>query len=69
MGPGLFCRRDISVPILLSRLRALFVALVVFFSVGRIGPSPPGSSDTDDTTEAGHPREDTRSANKEAGLG
>ena len=26
---------------LLSKLRALFVALVIFCSVGRIGPSPP----------------------------
>ncbi len=41
MGADPFCRRGIPVPILLSKLRPPFVALVVFCSVGRIGPSPP----------------------------
>ncbi len=48
---------------------ALFIALVFFCSVGRIGPSPPESSGTDDTAEAGHRREGTRSANTKAELG
>ena len=41
MGPGLLCRPDILSSILLSKLRALLVAWVVFCSVGRIGTSPP----------------------------
>ena len=41
MGPDPFCRPDIPVLNIVVETPALFVALVVFCSVGRIGPSPP----------------------------
>ncbi len=41
MGPGLSCRPDISVLNIVVETSSPFVALVVFCSVGRIGPSPP----------------------------
>ena len=41
MGSALFADLIFLSQILLSKLRAVFVVLVVFCSVGRIGPSPP----------------------------
>ncbi len=53
MSPACSADRIFLSSILLSKLRVLSVPLVDFCSVGRIGPSPPRSSDTDDTREAG----------------